>query len=92
MPLHEPTDPITGLSLREADTLARHAKHRAKMAYFLIWLCSTVGMFIATAFMLYITRVDAQNFAFYIPVLAFALIMAVAVPLTAKITKFYNID
>lgn len=92
MPLDEPTDPATGLSLHEADTLARHARHRAKMAYFLIWICSTVGMFIATAFMLYISKVNAQHFAFYIPVITFALIMAVVVPLTVKITKFYNID
>jgi Na+/melibiose symporter-like transporter len=86
------TDPATGLSIREKETLVRHARHRAKMAYVLIWVCSTVGMFFATAFMLYFSRVDAKNLIFYMPLFAFAVIMAIAVPLTAKITKFYHLD
>jgi Na+/glutamate symporter len=92
MVLDENTDPLTGISRKEKETQVRHARHRAKMAYLLIWICSTVAMFIAVAFMLYITRVNAQNLAFYIPVFAFAFIMGIVVPLTVKITKFYNIE
>jgi hypothetical protein len=42
--------------------------------------------------MLYFSRVDAKNLIFYMPLFAFAVIMAIAVPLTAKITKFYHLD
>ncbi len=46
-------------------------------------------MFVAVAFMLLLTDVNPRNLHFYIPVGAFALIMAIAIPVTAKITRHY---
>lgn len=74
----------------QTDTFERHQQHKARIALGLIWISSTIAMFIAVAFMLFLTKVDAKNMAFYIPVFAFALIMGVAIPLTAKITKHYS--
>jgi ABC-type nickel/cobalt efflux system permease component RcnA len=73
-----------------SDTQRRRLKHRARIAYLLVWTMSSVGMFIAVAVMLFKSGVNAQDPVFYIPVAAFALIMAIAIPLTAKITRLYS--
>lgn len=72
------------------ETHLRHLRHRARIAYSLIWMSSMIAMFIAVAFMLLITDVNPKNLYFYIPVAALAAIMAIAIPLTAKIAKHYN--
>jgi len=74
-----------------SETLVRHVRHKARIAYFLVWISSTIAMFIAVAFMLLLTGVNPGDIYFYIPVAAFAVIMAIALPLTAKIAKHYSV-
>jgi len=73
-----------------ATTIRNHQKHRARIAYLLIWASSTTAMFITVAFMLLLTDVDPKNLYFYLPVCAAAVIIALVIPITANIAKHYS--
>jgi len=83
---------VDGQAVNDEMMLERHVrsqKQRAHVAYLLIWISSSIAMFIAVAFMLLLTDVNPKNPYFYIPLGAFAAIMAMVIPLTAKITRHY---
>lgn len=65
-------------------------KQRARIAYGLLWVCASIAMFIAVAFMLLLTDVNPKEPYFYIPVGAFVAITAFVIPLTVKITRHYS--